>query len=83
MKKIIKQFRLPFKSNSPHLKKKLSEHPNHPQKAGLSSSKPAKKKLPVQTKPTPKNQTETGPLIKKVSHSLFRKRHYHKKQRRS
>ena len=75
MKKIIRQFRLPFKSNSPNLKKKNHpEQQHHAHKTGLSTSKPLKKRNGGQTKPIPKSQTETGPLIKKVHTILFRKR---------
>ena len=81
MKKIIRQFRLPFKSNSPNLKKKnLPEQTHIPHKTGLSTSKPQKKKTTGQTRPIPKVQTETGPVIKKVKGVLFRKRRDNKNQ---
>ena len=81
MKKMIRQFRMPFKSNSPNLKKKnYLEQPYQPSKTGMSTTKPQKKKATVMTKPIPKSQTETGPIIKKVSKVLFRKRQSNKKQ---
>lgn len=68
MKKIIKQFRLPFKSNSPNLKKKNQpENSQNLNRMGFSTAKPQKKRTPAQNKPIPKSNTETGPLIKKVS----------------
>lgn len=70
MKKIIKQFRAPFKSNSPNIKKKahLEAHSNT-NKLLVSANHP-KKKNSAQNPNKPniinKNMTETGPVIKKV-----------------
>ncbi len=82
MKKVIRQFRLPFKSTSPNLKKKnLPEHQPNQHKIGLSVSKQPKKRNPVTAKPLTKNNTEAGPVIKKVSDCLFRKKRDNKKAR--
>ena len=55
---------------------------SHGQKTGMSTSKPLKKRNVGQTKPIPKSQTETGPLIKKVAIFLFRRRRGNKKLRK-
>lgn len=83
MKKIIRQFRLPFRSNSPNFKKKnqLQYSQNH-NRVGLSANKQSKKRTPAQIKPITKSNTETGPIIKKVSYYLFRKKWHNKKQKR-
>lgn len=58
MKKIIRQFRLPFKSNSPNFKKKVQlQHSQNHNKLGLSVNKQTKKRTPAQIKPIPKNNT--------------------------
>ncbi len=71
MKRIIKQFRLPFKSTSPDLKKKFpyEQMSTSNQKLCFSANHP--KKTPAQKNGT-KNHTETGPVIKKVIYSSFR-----------
>lgn len=72
MKKIIKQFRAPFKSNSPNMKKKLHDAHSNNNKLCFSTNNP-KKKNSAQQQPTTKNNiinknlTETGPIIKKVT----------------
>lgn len=76
MKKIIKQFRAPFKSNSPNMKKKL-HHETHSNanKLCFSTNNPKKKNsTQINNKPNiiNKNLTETGPVIKKVSPSPLR-----------
>ena len=64
MKKLIKQFRMPFKSTSPHLKKKShNEHPSTSHKPQTSKTRKSKAN-PVNN--APKHQTETGPMIRKV-----------------
>lgn len=71
MRKIIKQFRMPFKSNSPNLKKKQNaELSNNHHKTSMSTNKIQKKKN-THTKPIPKSQTETGPIIKKVKFLIY------------
>lgn len=74
MKKIIKQFRAPFKSNSPNMKKKAHhENQSNTNKQGFNSNNNPKKKTNPQTKITVvnKNVTENGPIIKRVSRPLF------------
>ncbi len=75
MKKFIRHFRLPFKSSSPNLKKNKNQETNQNQhKTTLSTSKPQKKRNPQQNKLILKNNTESGPVIKKVITFLFRKK---------
>lgn len=74
MKKLIKQFRLPFKSTSPNLKKKPTQEPAQVPRSALSTNKTHKKKQPTVNKPQLKINTETGTVIKKVTRVLFRKK---------
>jgi hypothetical protein len=61
MKKIIKEFRMPFKSTSPNMKKK--------EITAVSAKFMQHKKLSAQIKPSPSvKNTEVGPIIKKASH---------------
>ena len=64
MKKLIKQFRMPFKSTSPNLKKKShNEHPSTSHKPHTAKNKKAR---PNPAQNVAKYQTEAGPLIRKV-----------------
>jgi len=84
MKKMIRQFRLPFKSTSPNFKKKgQPEHSQNNNRIGLSVNKQTKKPTKMPIKPIPKSNTETGSVIKKVSYLLVRKKMDHKKSTRS
>lgn len=68
MKKMIKQFRAPFKSNSPNVKKKIQHDNRSSNKGVLQQPVPKKKNSAQQTLKNNivnKNMTETGPLIKK------------------
>ncbi len=70
MKKIIKQFRAPFKSNSPNMKKKIhQETHSNAQKNGqlLPKKKNSAQNVTVKGNIINKNMTETGPIIKKVT----------------
>ena len=73
MKKMVKQFRAPFKSNSPNMKKKthVDSHSNahkppnnhnHPKKKNSAQNVTTKGNNIVN-----KNVTETGPIIKKMT----------------
>lgn len=76
MKKMIKQFRAPFKSNSPNMKKKV-HHENHSNTNKICfTSTNNKKKNTTQVKNTiiNKNATETGPVIKKVRLEVMQKK---------
>ena len=66
MKKIIKQFRAPFKSNSPNMKKKLHHDTHSNAHKGTTQPQPPKKKNSAQNVTVKgniinKNLTETGP----------------------
>lgn len=73
MKKIIKQFRAPFKSTSPNMKKKPHQdsHSNAHKLAPPTVQHPKKKNsaqnVTVKGAIINKNLTETGPIIKKVA----------------
>jgi hypothetical protein len=70
MKKIIKQFRAPFKSNSPNMKKKLHQdtHSNAQKNAPQApKKKTSAQNVTVKGNIINKNLTETGPIIKKVT----------------
>jgi hypothetical protein len=72
MKKIIKQFRAPFKSNSPNMKKKLHHDTHSNVHKPNTQPQPPKKKSSAQNVTVKgniinKNLTETGPIIKKVT----------------
>jgi hypothetical protein len=83
MKKMVRQFRLPFKSTSPNFKKKgQPDYSENHNRIGLSVNKQTKKPTKMQTKPFPKSNTETGSVIKKVSYLLVRKKMDNKKQKR-
>lgn len=80
MKKMIRQFRLPFKSTSPNFKKKVQpEHSQNHNRIGLSVNKQTKKPTKIQNKLFQKSNTETGSIIKKVSYLLVRKKMDNKK----
>jgi hypothetical protein len=73
MKKIIKQFRPPFKSTSPNMKKKQHQESqsNAQRPAPATNTNPKKKNsaqnVTVKGNIINKNMTETGPIIKKVA----------------
>jgi len=49
----------------------------------MSTTKPHKKKTTGPQKAALKNQTEAGPVIKKVSSLLYRKKQFNKKQKKN
>jgi len=83
MKKIIRQFRMPFKSTSPQLKHKNQTNlTNHTKLAFSTTAQPKKKVNAVNARPVlTKNNTEIGPIIKKVRVELCRKSRWGRKRR--
>ena len=73
MKKMVKQFRAPFKSNSPNIKKKTHMESHSNAHKHTASNNHPKKKNSAQNVTTKgnvlakNNLTETGPIIKKMT----------------